>query len=184
MLTKSQIKSRIATVSRQDQRLRDSIQTVLVNIAGHAFEHGDVTMYDMLMGAMRGANRKVVVKWIADNGFARLDASTGTFKLNKAARRNADFADGSACVEYLETEGPKWFDDVETAQQIAKALDVAKRIESVANSVENAIKDGKAVELNEIAIHKALRHLQDTLTQINNARNEANGGVAKTAKAV
>lgn len=163
MFNKSQIAAKIRSVSTRSAKLRTDIQIILVNIAGHAYEHGDVTMYDKLFAATSGVNRKKIAEWIRDYGFARLDGKTGAFKLNKKARSEVDFDTGEDVVVYLALEAANWWEGEADAKTIAKELDIAKRIESLAAALDMAIQDGKVVKLDERAFNKAQEHLAKSI---------------------
>lgn len=146
MLSIKQLNQKISGIRKSTATLRQNIQVVLSNAAAHAYVHGDVTSFTKLFEATSGVNRKKMVKWIADNGFANL-GKDGTFKLNKKMRKEADFAEGEQVVEYLMNEIPHWFVDEESAGQIVKELDAVARIKSLTTQINNAKKstDGKSV---------------------------------------
>ena len=124
MLTVKQLNAKIAGVRKSTATMRANVQEILCNAAGHAYEHGDVTSFDLLLEATSGMNRKKIVRWIKTNGFAVVNPETAKFNVNKSARKNADFEDGHAVSMYLFTEVPAWFDNEETVAQLAKDLDV------------------------------------------------------------
>jgi len=124
MLTVTQINAKIAGVRKSTATMRANVQEILCNAAGHAYEHGDVTSFDRIIEATAGMNRKKILKWIKANGFAAVNIETGKFKVNKSARKSADFEGGHAVSVYLSTEVPVWFDNEETLTQLAKDVDV------------------------------------------------------------
>lgn len=100
-LTKDQIGEKITAISGAKKSLRDDIQSVLISIAGHVYDHGDVTMYNNLYNATKGMDRTSIARWIKAYGFGTLQADTGSFKLAKKARDEGHFADGADVVEFL-----------------------------------------------------------------------------------
>ena len=81
--------------------MRASVQEVLIHAAGNAFQSGDVTSFDKLIDATRGADQKAIMKWVREFGFATFNTEKGAYNVNKAMRKSADFVDGEAVVEYL-----------------------------------------------------------------------------------
>ena len=165
MLTSKELNAKIAGIRKSAKSLRDNIQVVLTNAAAHAYIHGDVTAYDKLFAATSGVNRKAIAKWIADNGFARLNAD-GTFKVNKAARKDADFPFGESVVEYLTNEVPAWYQSEESAAQIARELDAVARIKSLTSQVLNASKTNTVVKVDFAAARAVLEELQTALAAV------------------
>lgn len=162
LLTKKQLTQKINGIGKRMGTIRDDIHVVLCHAAGHAYEHGDVSNFTRLFASTSGVNRKLMVKWIHECGFGRLQPNE-TFKLNKSARKDADFADGAAVAEYLMAETP-WYVKEENANEIIRALDVAKRIESLAKSIEKASNDDKPLEISAPGIELAVRQLHKAIT--------------------
>lgn len=165
MLTSKELSTKIAAIRKSAKSLRNNIQVVLTSAAAHAYVHGDVTSYDKLFAATSGVNRKAIAKWINENGFARLDAD-GTFKVNKSARKDADFPDGIAVVTYLTKEVPAWYETEESAKQIARELDAVARIKSLTSQVLNADKTNTVVKVDFAAARAALEELQAALSAV------------------
>lgn len=162
MLTEKQINARVATIGKNSAKLRDQIQDVLVEIAGHAYQHGRVTAYDKLFAATSGVNRKKLTAWIHEYGFARIQKD-GTFKLNKAARKDAEFESGEAVVEYLRENAPAWYADEESAAQIKADLNVASRVQSLASQIEKANAEGRGIKVDYKEVHNALEALKGAI---------------------
>ena len=144
MYTKKQLASTIAGIGRSAKSLRNNIQTVLTHGAGHAYEHGDVTLFDKLYAVTSGVNRKRMVQYIHTNCFAKLQKD-GTFRLNKKARKEADFADGDAVVDYLGTVNA-WFIGEETAAQILRDLDINQLAVALAKKIATAEEKGQVIK--------------------------------------
>lgn len=163
MLTTNQINARIKTIGNNSAKLREQIQTVLINIAAHAYEHGRVTEYQALFNATSGVNRKKMTAWIHDHGFARIQKD-GSFKVNKAARKDAAFDNGDAVVKYLTENAPYWYADEETAAQVKADLDVAARVQSLASQIAKANAEGRHVKVNVRDLNNALEALKGAVT--------------------
>ncbi len=162
MLTKKELNQKIAGIRRTTAALRENIHVVLCNAAGHAYEHGDVTALANLFEATSGVNRKRIAAWVRDNGFAMLQKD-GSFKLNKQMRKEADFTDGDAVVEYLTNEVPAWYVDEESAAQIVKELDAVARIKSLTAQIA---KDGAVVKNVDFAAYRqAMEDLDAAIRQ-------------------
>lgn len=141
MLTIKQLNQKIAGIAKSAKSLRDNIQVVLCSAAAHAYVHGDVTSFDKLFAATSGVNRKKMVKWITDNGFARL-GDDGTFKVNKKMRKEADFKDGIAVVQYLTNQVPAWYIGEQSAKEIAKDMNIAQLTAMLAKRISEAKEKG------------------------------------------
>ena len=175
MLTLKQINARITTISNNSAKLREQIQTVLINIAAHAYVDGRVTQYQALFNATSGVNRKRMVKWIHDHGFARIQQD-GSFKVNKAARKDASFDDGEAVIKYLTENAPYWFADEETAAQVKADLDVAARVQSLASQVTKAANEGRHVKVNIRDLNNALEALKGAVTNTTDSVESGKAG--------
>jgi hypothetical protein len=162
MLSVKQLNQKIAGIRRTTAALRENIHVVLCNSAAHAYVHGDVTAFTALFDATSGVNRKRIAAWVRDNGFATLQKD-GTFKVNKTMRKEADFADGDAVVEYLTNEVPAWYVEEESAAQIVKELDAVARIKSLTSQIKNAGDHNTVVKVDFNAARAALAELQEVL---------------------
>jgi len=162
MLTEKQIKVKIAGVARSTKAMRENVQEILINIAGHVYVHKDVTLYQSLFDATSGMNRKRIVKWIKDHGFANV-SKDGKFTLNRTMHKESDFADGEHVVKWLTANAPEWWADEESAKKIAQELDVAKRIQSLAKQVKDARENNKVVKVDFAEFRKAQQELAAAL---------------------
>ena len=87
----------------------------------------------------------------------------GSFKLNKQMRKEADFVDGDAVVEYLTNEVPAWYVDEESAAQIVKELDAVARIKSLTSQIA---KDGAIIKNVDFAAYRqAMEDLDAAIRQ-------------------
>lgn len=179
LLTKKQLTNKIDGIGKRTTTLRQDIHETLCHAAGHAYEHGDVTSFTRLFNATSGMARKDIAAWVAEFGFARL-TKDGTYKLNKKTRGEADYASGAACAEYLLAER-KWYENEMNAEEIVRALDVAKRMDSLASSIEKADKDDKPITMDVAAMNKASKRLRDIINLVADKRNTANRKTAPLA---
>ena len=170
MLNTKQINTKITGIKKTGATLRASIQEVMCNIAGHVYEHGDTTMYAKLFEASTGLNKKKIVKWIHEYGFARLQAD-GSFKPNAKMKKETMFGNGADekdsgafVVEYLTTESNDWWADEESAQAILKALDVTSSILGLVKRIDKAVEKGQEIESEDV--QGALRILGDKVESI------------------
>ena len=114
MLTQKQIKVKIGGISRSSKAIRNNIQEVLCNIAGHGFnvEVGDVSLFTNLVNATTGMNQTRIKSWIRDNGLATWNKDKNRYVLNKNAQKkaNEEFEDAHAYCMYLFTDETKtWY---------------------------------------------------------------------------
>ena len=87
-------------------------------------------------------NRKEMTKWINANGFARV--TKDGVVVNKSARKDADFVDGDAVIEYL-LEQPKWYETEQSVAQIVKDLDVQQLLAMAHKKLDDAEEKGAQV---------------------------------------
>ena len=139
--TNKRIAKQIKSIAGRNKTLRNMIQSTLCEIAAHAYEHGDVTLYNNLLDAIRGQDRKAIIDWIEEYGFARIRPD-GTFGKAKAAVDAAGYADAQAVYdEYTapDTTVKPWFDFVKTVQQIAKDMTMPQLLNALmAKAAEHA----------------------------------------------
>jgi hypothetical protein len=165
MLTSTEIKTKIAGINTRTQNLRADIQSVSIQIVLHAYIHGDVTLADKLMTAIRALDRTAWARWMAHNGPFVLEKETGLFKLNKAKRKLFASNTEDEIMNELALVG-NWWGSTPSAKSVARALDVASRILSVANSVNKAREEGTDIKVDRDAIKSALMNLNLALTAL------------------
>jgi hypothetical protein len=176
MLTSTEIKTKIASINTRTSNLKADIQAVSMQIVLHAYIHGDVTLADRLMTAIKAMDRTAWARWLTKNGPFILDKETGEFKLNKAKRKMHSSNTEEEIVRELELAG-NWWDSTPSAKSVARALDVAGRILSVANSVNKARDEGTDIKVDRDAIKSALMNLNLALVAID--RDTANKAKAE-----
>ena len=165
MLSRKVITSKIADIRKSAKSIRGRIQTCALHIAAHAFDSGDISQATDLFRAMgTGSNQKALVKWFCDVGLAKFDGKAGTFKVNKAARNAAreQYGTAKAFLEALAMERNFW-EQAATAAEIAKELDAAKRVLSLASAIDKAVENGVVVKLDVEAIANARAALDNAL---------------------
>lgn len=167
MKTRKQIATAIRGLARSTATLRDKIHEVAVDIAEHVITHGDVTLADDLFAAVRGVDRHALAGWLNSYACAKLDPNTGKFRLNKD-RRSATTWDAEVAASW-----PKWYEATKTAEQVAKDLDVAGRIESLAKSIAKASEKDRDVKIDRQAIAGALKNLELAMGEYTNAKLKA-----------
>jgi hypothetical protein len=150
MLTSKQLNDMIVSFGKTTAAMREDMQTILINAAAHAYQHGDVTFFDRLFSNASGVNRKRAAKWVYDFGFATL-TKDGKFKLNKDARNKADFKDGLECYNWLQANARAWYADEESMDDIAKSLDVAARLNALSKAIR-AVTKGESKTHNEVSL--------------------------------
>ncbi len=163
MLTKKQIASKISGVKSRNATLRQDIQTILNNIAGHAFQHGDVTQYDDLLSAVVGQDRHAIVRWMGEYGFATLDTETAKAKVQKKARKTADFEHGEAVTKWLGENATPWWEMVASKAQVANDLDAAASVKALAKRIAKAPENGRGVLVKDTQLDEAMAELQKVL---------------------
>ena len=171
MFTQKQLVPKIAGVRKSTKAMRASIQEILVHAAGIAYQHGNVTSFTTLIDSTRGADQKAIMKWIRDNGFATFNTEKGAYNLNKTMRQeHADFADGEAVVEYLTNDVPAWYELQASTKDIAKELDVTKRLQSLLKATRET---GTVVKVDFKAARELMDALHHTLAEVDRENQAA-----------
>lgn len=161
LLEKSKINAIIGRIGKSSKSIRDNIQTVIAHTAGHTYQYGDCTMFDKLYAATNGVNRKRMVKYIEANGFAKLK-NDGTFSTSRKKRREADFADGAAVVEYLMSQ-PAWYVEADEAPKIRKDLDILAAIDKLNEKITKGKATGNVVKVEFADVKEKLQQLQEAI---------------------
>lgn len=62
--TNKRVNGQIKAIGNRNKTLRNMIQSTLYEIAAHAYQHGDVTLYDKLLDAVRSLipSQKIIIK--------------------------------------------------------------------------------------------------------------------------
>ena len=141
MLNVIEISQKITGVKASVKTMRGNVQTILVNIAGHAYEHGDVTLASKLLDATAGANQKAIVQFLTTYAFTNVKPD-GTVTLNKKARKEADFADGAAVVEALAADAAEWW-TLKPAGKTNNDLEIPKKIDAITKAIQEGEKNIK-----------------------------------------
>lgn len=142
MFTIKQLNTKIRSVAKRNSVLRDDIQVIMCNIAGHAYVHGDVSAASNLLNAVVGQDKVAIVRFLRDHCFVNVK-SDGSVSLNKSARKDADFVDGESCVQHLLENAPKWFEAAVSTEQAVAALDVPSRIAALTKQVAKGDREVK-----------------------------------------
>jgi hypothetical protein len=132
------IKAQITAIGNRNKTLRSMIQSTLCEISAHVYEHGDVTLFTHLLDEVKGQDRKAMIDWIEEYGFAKIK-SEGTFGKDKKAVEDADFTDGQAVYDeytHADWEGKAWFDFVKSTKQIAKDMTVDQMLGALLKRVK------------------------------------------------
>ena len=161
LLEKSKISAIIVRIGKSSKSIRDNTQTVLAHIAGHTYQHGDCALYNKLYANTTGMNRKRMVQYIEANGFAKLK-NDGTFNTSRKKRREADFADGAAVVEYLMSQ-PAWYVNADEAPKIRKDLDILAAIDLLNQKITKGKATGNVVKVEFADVKEKLQQLQEAI---------------------
>lgn len=167
MMNKKEIASTIAAATASLSKSRGLIQTAMCHIAGHVYDHGNVALYKQLFSDdMRGTSRQDLLRWINEYGFARWSSEKECFLLDKRARDNADFVNGESAVQWLSASATAWWIKPETVGDAQKALDVAKRLTTLAASIDKARTEGKVIVMADV--EKAMAKLNNSMVMYEN----------------
>ena len=164
MRTVKQIKKSIASIVGKRSTLQIQTQSVLCEIAGHALQHGDVSLFEFMYESSEGVNVKRLDSWIREFGLVKAGENGSMYQLNKKARKDAlkEYESGDAYIEHLKANARAWFMDADK-KPATKKLDVAKRIQSLAKQVEDAKTNGTELVVEEADIKAAIALLRKAL---------------------
>jgi len=118
---------------------------------------------------------------------ARVSAATSASYASLAARVSAavdaaDFANGDAVVEYLTHEARQWYAGEETAADVVKELDVAKRLQTLAKAIKSAQAGTSKYRIVPMEIHalqEAMNEVRMAITDV--LKEERDAADAETA---
>lgn len=140
MKIQSEMLASIATIKASQATLNELIQEVAIGCIGHAMMYGDVTLGDRLLDATKGSDRKALVQYLKEFGPFKVDAETGTFKLNRKFREEHEFD------EVALTDGVKWYSFAPDTKKVMASFDVGKRIVSVIKTAQAKAAEGAEVD--------------------------------------
>lgn len=115
-----QINAAIKRIGTASGKLRDTVQSVAVQIVGHCIVHGDISAADRLLAALgKGADRQTLVWWFERHAPVRF--KDGAFKMSSPERRKAFAPMTDAELAAL----PKWY---EFAKDVAALTSITKDV--------------------------------------------------------
>lgn len=142
LMDSKSVRTQIQGAARSAKTQREKIQNILIQCAGHAFAHGDVTLFGDLVTLGKGVNQKAIRDWAATFGLCRLN-NNGEARLDKKARNVALEPDRfggtqnvSAFLEHLASV-PTWFELKPAGKD--SAFDLVARVQSVAKQLNKAV---------------------------------------------
>ena len=137
--------------------IRSNIQMALCNVAGHAYECGDVSAFDRLLAVSTGLSKRKIIRWVHEYGFARYNEKTGNFSVNKKMKNATHFGNGAntkdsstAVVTHLTKESINWYDMTGNASTEDKPLDITQSIVALRKRIEKAIENGQEIKSDEV----------------------------------
>jgi len=149
-VTTTRVNAQIKAIGETVKMTKARVQETCVEIAAHAYQHGDVTLYNKLFKVTKSLDRVALVSWIQAFGFAEL-RKDGTFGKLKTAAKAADYADGDAVyADYTDNADiPSWFDFSASASDIVKTLDVGGKLKGI---VRQLIKEQDPESANKVIV--------------------------------
>ena len=154
-MNKKQIVAKITSIGKRAETLRNDIQEVLIATVCHVVEHGEVSLYDKLLNATKGANRVGIHVWIKEHGGAIY--KDGKFEINatwlKDARAGYKKDPKLARAEFekrIEAEPlPLWYEDAAQAEEepIKAVWDALTKAESLIADIAKKTKKGEGEHL-------------------------------------
>ena len=171
MLDQKAINAKIGGIKKSATSIRGNVQVVLCNVAGHVYEHGNVTMFDKLLAVSTGLSKSKIIRWVHEYGFARYNEKSGTFKVNKKMKNETHFGDGAntdgsgtAVVEHLTDESVNWYEMTGDAQTEEKPLDITQTLVALRKRIDKAIEKGQEIKSEDF--DTAMRLLEDKVENL------------------
>ena len=157
MLDNKAINKKISSIKKSTTTVRANVQEVLCNVAGHAYEHGDVRGFDKLLAVSTGLSKRKIIRWVHEYGFARYNKKTGNFSVNKKMKNEIHFGNGAntkdsstAVVTHLTKESINWYDMTGNASTEDKPLDITQSIVALRKRIEKAIENGQEIKSDDV----------------------------------
>ena len=165
MLDTKAINKKIGSIKKSTTTVRANVQEVLCNVAGHAYEHGDVRGFDKLLAVSTGLSKSRIVRWVHEYGFARYNEKTGTFKTNKKMLKETMFGNGAntdgsgnEVVKYLVDESANWYEMTAGEASTDKPLDITQSLVALRKRIDKATEKGQEILSEDF--HVAMRLLE------------------------
>ncbi len=169
--TSATVKASIAKIKTQTGTLRANIQAALIQCAGHMFAHGDATLFEGLLAAVKSTtNNKHMLAWIKTHGLTNV-SKEGLVSKNKPAWKAArdEFATVDAFLFWLEAV-EMWDTKPEGGSKAAKPLDATEVVNGLAKRMRKAIEDGDQLAPCDLkAAHAALQSLAGAVMEVHAA---------------
>jgi len=172
MLDQKSINVKIGGIKKSATTIRGNVQIILCNVAGHAYEYGDVSAFDKLLAVSTGLSKSRIIRWVHEYGFARYNEKSGTFKVNKKMKNETHLGNGAntdgsgdAVVKYLTEQSVSWWEMTGNASTEEKPLDITQSLVALRKRIDKAIEKGQEIKSEEFEV--ALRLLEDKVEGLN-----------------
>jgi hypothetical protein len=157
MKTTKQITLAIKSINGRSKTLREDIQSVLIDIAGHMVAHSEVSLATKLLNDVgNGANKVAIAVWLRD-----YTAYVGGDKphVSKAFMKDVTsefFTDENGCnmeaaeahIAGLREEAPNWWEDGGAQEdKVAKVFDALLSTETLINNIAKKTAKGEGTHL-------------------------------------
>lgn len=138
--SQKQVRAMFKTALKHNDKARDYIHSILVQIIGHAVNHGDVTLATEFIHAdIRGTDRQAIIDYLADLGCFTWVKTEAQFKCNKEKRKNMVFD-----MDYLNSEDcPRWYSYAKDVKKLNTAFDLETRVLSLLKSLSEVKQKGE-----------------------------------------
>jgi len=154
MKTKKQIVATIKSLAGRAKTWRSDVQEVLVDIAGHVLEHGDVTVAQTLLDSIgNGANRPAIARWLGTNAFCHMvDGKLACAKVKRkdcASGFGGDFAMARPQYEEQLRSLPAWYEEGKEAddEKVKAEFDALNKVETLLATIAKKTNKGEGKNL-------------------------------------
>ena len=137
------LNKKIDALGKRTQTWRNDVQIVLVECAYQAFEYSNVDPFTRLVGALKGADIKAVIKWAEQFAPCVWQKDKVAFRFNKSFVGEYDA---------LFLMGNLWHDLATKPQNVSSTVDVIDAVRALIQRMENEIKAGKKTVTHSDAI--------------------------------
>jgi hypothetical protein len=111
---------------------RVEVQEVLVQCSYHAHEHNNVDGFTRVVGVLKGADMKAIIKWVQKHGRAVWHKTEGRFTLNKSDKGAFDAA-------FLMEAEQAWWTTATEAKDVKLEFDVLEAVQAMIKRAEREV---------------------------------------------
>lgn len=148
------LNAKIDALGKKHGAWRDEVQLVLAMCARNALVHGNVDGFTRIVGVLKGADMKAIIKWAVKYGKATWHKSEVAFTLNKSFEGEYD-------LPYLLDQ--KWWETATEAKDVVTEFDVLEAVQAMIKRAEREVT--AKVNIKTIKNLELLKDVRNTVTK-------------------